>query len=199
MITCGKVVSLKEIDLSILKTVKTLPFGPIELLRREDAPGFGKNHYPMHNGHLNAALKAILIHLGLESNVTARTFGTTYAFNSILDGKVPDWQIAERMGHANGNPTLCRHVYVPSMLPVDPAREPGEPTEAAKKVLEQSGAHRHLPIKEQVDPALLEEAQDLINTYYDALAREVADPSRRVPRSLQDRIQESFAQINSGV
>lgn len=87
---------------------------PNALPHPSDMPVCGQHHLSMTTAHLNCALCLISAHLGLVPAVTSRTFCTLFAFKSLPKGDTPGWQIAQRMGHFDGNEDLSRLVYAPT-------------------------------------------------------------------------------------
>ncbi|KAJ1035275.1 hypothetical protein NDA13_000695 [Ustilago tritici] len=178
---------------------------PIRHRHASDQPARGEHHQPMHTAHLTSALGIISRRLGLLKSITSRTFRTSYAFKNVLQGSIPAWRLANRMGHTSGNKRLSRMTYAPTYGPVDTRRTTAEGapdmafSDHVKDALDVNGTVMHLPDLEDVEPKLLQKAHSLLESFHAHLEVQQEGERTDVPETIKDGIIDIFRLINSGV
>ncbi|SYW82415.1 uncharacterized protein UBRO2_04537 [Ustilago bromivora] len=178
---------------------------PIRHRHASDQPALGEHHQPMHTAHLTSALGIISRRLGLLKSITSRTFCISYAFKNVLQGSIPAWRLANRMGHTSGNKRLSRMAYAPTYGPVDTRRTTAEGapdmafSDHVKDALDVNGTVMHLPDLEDVEPKLLQKAHSLLESFHAHLEVQQEGERTDVPETIKDGIIDTFRLINSGV
>ncbi|SPC66637.1 uncharacterized protein UHOD_12366 [Ustilago sp. UG-2017b] len=178
---------------------------PIRHRHASDQPTWGEHHQPMHTAHLTSALGIISCRLGLLKSITSRTFRTLYSFKNVLQGSIPAWRLANRMGHTSGNKRLSRMAYAPTYGPVDTRRTTAEGAHDmefsghVKDALDVNGTVMHLPDLEDVEPKLLQKAHSLLESFHAHLKVQQEGEHTDVPETIKDGIIDIFRLINSGV
>lgn len=179
-----------------------LPWVTVSYRHPSDKPAWGDHHRPMNTKHLNRALQVISHRLGLAKVVTSRTFRTSYAFKVMIDGNVPAWRLASRMGHFSGNKDLARKVCAPTLGPEDTRRTSADGSATVstgvQRASDANGTVSHLPDPAKVDPELLERADSLLQAFHQHLDEQCGGSRIEVPSDVVDGIIDTFCAVNNG-